>query len=64
MDYWETIRQYLDNECNASRTAQDLFLHRSSLLTRLDRIRSLVDMDTPEQRLYLRMCIYLKEYMK
>lgn len=59
VDYWGTLRLYLDNECNASKTAQDLFLHRSSLLPRLDKIRSLVDLDTPEERLYLRLCMTL-----
>lgn len=58
VDYWDTLRRYLDNECNASKTAQDLFLHRSSLL-RLEKIKALVPLDTPEQRLYLRMCIAL-----
>lgn len=59
VDYWDTLRRYLDNECNASKTAQDLFLHRSSLLLRLEKIKALVPLDTPEQRLYLRMCIAL-----
>ena len=59
VDYWGTLRLYLDNECNASKTAQDLYLHRSTLLPRLEKIRSMVDLDTPEERLYLRMCITL-----
>ena len=62
VDFWSTLRQYLSNECNATRTAQDMFLHRSTLLPRLDKIKSMVDMDTPEQRLYLRMCIYLHDH--
>lgn len=63
VDYWDTLRHYLDNESNASKTAQELFLHRSTLLPRLEKIKTLVDMDTPEQRLYLRMCIYLYELL-
>lgn len=58
----KTLKRYLDNEMNASRTAQDMFLHRSSLMPRLEKIRSLVEMDTPEQRLYIRMCLYLYEF--
>ena len=61
VDYWDTLKRYLENECNASKTAQDLYLHRSSLLPRLEKIRSLVDLDTPENRLYLRMCICLHD---
>lgn len=64
VDYCRTLRLYLENECNASKTAQDLYLHRSSLLPRLDKIRSLVDMDTPEERLYLRMCLTLLDMEK
>ncbi len=64
VDYWGTLRLYLDNECNASKTAQDLYLHRSSLLPRLDKIRSLVELDTPEQRLYLRLCMTLLDMEK
>ncbi len=57
VDYWNTLKVYLDNECNASKTANELFIHRSTLLTRLEKIQSLVDLDTPEKRLYVRMCM-------
>ena len=57
----ETLRCYLDNECNASRTAEAMYLHRSSLAPRLERIRSYVDLDTPEQRLYLRICLHMMQ---
>lgn len=60
-DYWETLKRYLDNECNASRTASEMYLHRSTLLPRLEKIKTFVDLDSPQQRLYLRMCIYLYE---
>lgn len=60
-DYWETLKRYLDNECNASRTSSEMYLHRSTLLPRLEKIKALVNLDTPQQRLYLRMCIYLYE---
>jgi len=63
-DYWDTLRRYLDNESNASQTAKELFLHRSSLLPRLEKIKTFVDMDTPEQRLYLRMCIHICDLME
>lgn len=57
VDYWDTLQRYLDNECNASKTAQEMFLHRSSLLPRLEKIRHYVSLDTPEQRLLLRICM-------
>lgn len=59
VDYWETLKCYLDNECNASQTAQCMFLHRSTLLPRMETIQQYVCLDTPEDRLYLRMCLHL-----
>ena len=59
--YVDTLKCYLDNECNASRTAKQMFLHRSTLMPRLEKIRSYVRLDTPKERLYLRICLYLLE---
>ncbi len=39
----ETLACFLRHGGNASRTAQELFLHRSTLLYRLDRIQSIMD---------------------
>lgn len=64
VDYWETLRCYLDNECNASHTAKELFVHRSTLLQRLEKLKTIVDFDTPEQRLYLRNCFYLFDLLE
>ena len=62
-DYWETLRVLLDNEMNASQTARDLYLHRSSFLNRMKKINDTVRLDTPEERLHLRMCICLYEIL-
>ena len=58
-DYWRTLEVYLDHEMNASRTARELFIHRTTLQNRLSRISRFVDLDSPESRVYLRYCIYL-----
>ena len=58
-DYWKTLEVYLDHEMNASRTARELFIHRTTLQNRLSRISRFVDLDSPESRMYLRYCIYL-----
>lgn len=52
---YETLDVYLKNERNAVRTAKELFIHRSTLFYRLDRIKKLVnlDLDDPNIRLYL-----------
>lgn len=59
VDYWNTLKSYLDHECNASETAQDMYLHRSSLLPRLKKIRKSIDLDSAENRLLLRIFMYL-----
>ena len=42
--------------------AQDDFIESlSTLITRLDRIREIVDIDSPERRLYLQICLHLPD---
>ena len=59
VDYIETLKTYLDNECNATKTARQLFIHRSTLDDRIKRIEEYVSLETPNDRLYLRMCLAL-----
>lgn len=59
VDYVDTLRNYLDNNCNASRTAQVMFLHRSTLVQRMEHIEQLVDLSSARNRLYLQMCLHL-----
>jgi sugar diacid utilization regulator len=61
INYIETLDIYLKNEMNATQTAKELFLHRSSLLKRLNKINKLLcaDLNNPDTRLYLRICLYL-----
>jgi hypothetical protein len=61
VDYWETLKTYLDNEMNATLTAKQLYLHRSTLLKRLKHIDDVlgVDIRIPVQRLYIQVCMYL-----
>lgn len=62
-DLYETLRCYLNHERNAVQTASKLFIHRSTLFYRLNRIKSLmdIDMELPENRLYLQLSYYLLE---
>jgi hypothetical protein len=59
VDYWQTLKTYLDNEMNATRTAKDLYLHRSTLLQRLKHIDDVLGMNIhdPLQRLYIQVCM-------
>lgn len=54
-ELYETLRVYLYHHQNAVRTARDLYIHRSTLFYRLDRLKNLmnVDLDNARERLYL-----------
>jgi hypothetical protein len=62
-DLYETLHRYLEYERNAVQTANALYIHRSTLFYRLNRIKALLDMnlDLPENRLYLQLSYYLLE---
>jgi hypothetical protein len=64
VDYWHTLRVYLDNNMNATQTAKEIFLHRSSLLQRLSRIYDIMgtSLNNPEEQLYIKLCMYMTEY--
>lgn len=65
-DYRHTLEVYLDNHMNVSKTATELFLHRSSLLDRLKRIEKYLnmDMDDPSQRLQIQILLKVAEQEK
>jgi hypothetical protein len=64
VDYWHTLRVYLDNNLNTTKTARDLFLHRSSLLQRLSRIHKIMGASLNDRReqLYIKLYMYMTEY--
>lgn len=53
VDYWGTLEAYLDNNMNIAQTARDLYLHRSSMLGRLERIQEVLGMDLNDPKLQL-----------
>lgn len=61
--YFQTFREYLLQERDIPRTAAALIIHRTTLLYRLQKIRSLihVDLEDPWQRLYLTMSLWIIE---
>lgn len=61
MDLLQTLRVYLEHNGNIKETAEDLFIHRSSLLYRLEKITNLlnVDLNDSEQRFNLMMAYKL-----
>ncbi|MCD8197375.1 MAG: helix-turn-helix domain-containing protein [Lachnospiraceae bacterium] len=62
-ELYRTLRIFLENERNVMQTARDLFIHRSTLLYRLKRIRKLTDvnLDDEKERLVLRISYYILE---
>lgn len=52
-DYARTLVCYLRQDCSSTHAADELFIHRTTLLHRLDKIAELtqVDLDDPDQKL-------------
>lgn len=57
--YIETLRCYLENNLSITKTAAELYVHRSTLLERLSRIKRAleVDLDDPDEQLRIRMLL-------
>ena len=64
--YMETLRVYLEQHLSATQAARELFIHRSTFLYRLDRIREILqsDLDDPEEIFYLELSFRLLEQEK
>ncbi len=54
-NYLHTLNVYLRNQMNAVKTAKELYIHRATMVYRLDRIRELtgIDFKDPEKILHL-----------
>lgn len=62
-DLFNTLRCYLENNQNATKTAQLLYIHRSTLLYRLERIMKYMknDLSNPDEIFYLLLSYRLLE---
>lgn len=60
VSYMETLRVYLNNNMNITKTAADLHLHRSTLLERIARIERELDSDLKDPDVRLRIQLLLK----
>lgn len=58
-----TLRCYLENQQSATKTAAALFIHRSTLLYRLEKIQKILraDLGNPDELLYLTLSFYLMD---
>lgn len=59
----KTVEVFIRNKYNVTHTAQELFIHRTSLLVRLDRIKQLtgVTFENYEERLHLMLSLMIWE---
>ena len=57
--YVDTLRTYLDNNASVAKTASALYVHRSTLMERLTRIKRDLGMnlDDPDEQLHLRLLL-------
>lgn len=62
-DFFRTLRVYLEQNMNISHTSDELIIHRSTLLYRLDRIQALTGMNlnAPRLRFILLYSYYLMD---
>ena len=59
----KTLKTFLDNQCEITKTANELFIHRNTVKYRIDNIEELLDckIDTPENSFKLRLALELTE---
>ena len=60
---YETLRVYLQNHQSATKTAAALYIHRSTLLYRIEKIEKILkaDLNDPDDQLYLMLSFYLMD---
>lgn len=62
--YLQTLRVYLSNNCNVTQTARQLYLHRHTLINRLEKIEeaSGLCLDDYYSRLYMSIALLFHDY--
>lgn len=62
-DYYNTLKLYVRNHLNAVQTAKQLFIHRSTFLYRMEKIKDLIhlDLDDYDTLLYVMMTFRMME---
>jgi purine catabolism regulator len=65
-DLLETLEAFCDRLGNLSQTAEKLFLHRNSLLYRMERIHQLagLDLNNPDTRLAVHLALKVRQMLK
>jgi len=65
-DLLETLEAFCERLGNLSQTAEKLFIHRNSLLYRMERIQQLagLDMNNPDTRLAVHLALKIRKMLK
>jgi purine catabolism regulator len=65
-DLIETLEAFFDRLGNLSQTAEKLFIHRNSLLYRMERISQLtgLDLNNPDTRLAVHLALKVRKMLK
>lgn len=60
-EFYKTLCVYLNNDRRVTQTSKELFIHRSTLFYRLERINEIlqVNLEDPDIRLYINLCLYM-----
>ena len=60
-EYIHTLEVYFEHNGNLSQTAEALFIHRNTLIYRMDRIAAItgLDMNRPETRLAVQLALHI-----
>ncbi len=64
-EYLPTLRCYIYNNCNSTHTADELYIHRTTLIRRIDRILELcnIDLSDNDTHMYLIISFWILEKM-
>jgi len=63
-NYFQTLKEYLDCNLNLAETSKHLFIHRTTLIYRLDKMTALfkLDVHTPVRRIYYHLSVQMIAY--
>jgi len=65
-EYLSTVESFFENSLNVSETARKMFIHRNTLVYRLDKINKLTGLDITrfEDAMVLKLAIMLRKYLQ
>lgn len=66
VDYYQTLKVYLENNMNLLHSAEELFIHRTTLFYRINRIKETLDVDLTDKktRLTLLMSFHILDNIR